>query len=165
MSTNFFVFESLLTMLTNVLPLHLKQTFPPIIWIFTEGEGDGIESRLPFKIFFYFTWEVPRYTCWSSGVHIPLVMLFTSGGSRVDQYLCPATDPTRTNPSWNINRIEISRLELSTIHISRLLLILFVILFGKTLYFQFQILGLLYIYLDCKKTKKLGTSNLLFQAF
>ena len=27
------------------------QTFPPIIWIFTEGEGDGIESRLPFKIF------------------------------------------------------------------------------------------------------------------
>ena len=32
--------------------LHLKQTFPPIIWIFTEGEGDGIESRLPFKIFF-----------------------------------------------------------------------------------------------------------------
>ena len=31
--------------------LHLKQIFPPIIWIFTEGEGDGIESRLPFKIF------------------------------------------------------------------------------------------------------------------
>ena len=27
------------------------QTFPPIIWIFTDGEGDGIESRLPFKIF------------------------------------------------------------------------------------------------------------------
>ena len=35
----------------NVLPLHLKQTFPPIIGIFTKGEGDGIESRLPFKIF------------------------------------------------------------------------------------------------------------------
>ena len=37
----------------NVLPLHLKQTFLPIIWIFTEGEGDGdgIESSLPFKIF------------------------------------------------------------------------------------------------------------------
>ena len=35
----------------NVLPLHLKQTFPFIIWIFTEGEGDGIKSRLPFKIF------------------------------------------------------------------------------------------------------------------
>ena len=34
-----------------VLPLHLKQTFPPIICIFTEGEGNGIESRLPLKIF------------------------------------------------------------------------------------------------------------------
>ena len=33
------------------LPLHLKQTFPPIIWIFTEGESDRIESRLPSKIF------------------------------------------------------------------------------------------------------------------
>ena len=44
-------FKSLLTMLSIVLPLHLKQTFPPIIWIFTEGEGDGIESRLPFKFF------------------------------------------------------------------------------------------------------------------
>ena len=40
----------------NVLPLHLKQTFPPIMWIFTEG--DGIESRLPFKIFstLYLIW-------------------------------------------------------------------------------------------------------------
>ena len=38
-------------MTIDVLPLHLKQTFPPIIWIFTEGEGDEIESRLPFKIF------------------------------------------------------------------------------------------------------------------
>ena len=36
-------------MSSNVLPLRLKQTFPPIIWIFTEGEE--IESRLPFKIF------------------------------------------------------------------------------------------------------------------
>ena len=36
---------------SNVLPLHLKQTFPPIIWIFTEGEVGGMESRLPFKIF------------------------------------------------------------------------------------------------------------------
>ena len=49
MSANFFVFKSLLTTLSNVLPLHLKKTFPPVIWIFTEGEGDGIESRLPFK--------------------------------------------------------------------------------------------------------------------
>ena len=28
----------------------IRQTFPPIIWIFTEGEGDGIKYRLPFKI-------------------------------------------------------------------------------------------------------------------
>ena len=44
-----FVFKSLLTRPSNVLPLQLKQIFPPIIWIFTEG--DGIEYRLPFKIF------------------------------------------------------------------------------------------------------------------
>ena len=52
---NLFVFKSLLTMPSNVLVLHLKQAFPPIIWIFTEGEGDGNESRLPFlKTIFYF---------------------------------------------------------------------------------------------------------------
>jgi hypothetical protein len=42
-----FVFKSLLQ--GNVLPLHLWQTFPAIILIITEGEGDGIEFRLPFK--------------------------------------------------------------------------------------------------------------------
>jgi hypothetical protein len=47
----FFVFKSLLTTPGNVLPLHPKQIFPPIIWIFTKGKGDGIEFRLPFKIF------------------------------------------------------------------------------------------------------------------
>ena len=41
--------KSLLTMPSNVLLLHLKQIFPPIVWFFTEG--DVIESRLPFKIF------------------------------------------------------------------------------------------------------------------
>ena len=46
-----FVFKRLLATPSNVLPLHLKETFPPIIWIFTEGESDGIKSRLPFKIF------------------------------------------------------------------------------------------------------------------
>ena len=46
-----FVFKSLLTTPSNVLPLHLKQIFPPIIWIFTEGEDDGIKTRLPFKTF------------------------------------------------------------------------------------------------------------------
>ena len=46
-----FVIKSLFTTPSNVLLLHLKQTFPPIIWIFTEGEGDGFISRLPFKMF------------------------------------------------------------------------------------------------------------------
>ena len=31
---------------SNVLPYSLKEAFPPIIWLFTEGEGDGIESKL-----------------------------------------------------------------------------------------------------------------------
>ena len=53
---NFFAFKSLLTTPSNVLPLHLKQTFPPLIWIFTEVEGDGIESKLPFKIFSTLNW-------------------------------------------------------------------------------------------------------------
>ena len=35
---------------SNVLPLCFKQNLPPIIWIFIKCEGDGIESRLPFKI-------------------------------------------------------------------------------------------------------------------
>ena len=33
------------------MPFHIKQTFLPV-WIFPEGEGDGVETRLPFKIFF-----------------------------------------------------------------------------------------------------------------
>ena len=43
-----FVYKSLMTTHSNVLPLHLKQTFTAIILIFTEGEGDGIETRLSF---------------------------------------------------------------------------------------------------------------------
>ena len=38
--------KSLLTSPSNVLPYYLKQTFPTLIWIFTEGEGDYIESKL-----------------------------------------------------------------------------------------------------------------------
>ena len=33
----------------NFLPLHLKHTLLPMIWIFTEGKCDGIKSRLPLK--------------------------------------------------------------------------------------------------------------------
>ena len=43
--------KSLLTSPSNVFPYYVKKIFLPIIWIFTEGEGDGIESRLSFKIF------------------------------------------------------------------------------------------------------------------
>ena len=52
LSTNFLFSKVLLITPGNVLPLHLKQTFPPIIWNFTEGEGGGMESRLSFEIFF-----------------------------------------------------------------------------------------------------------------
>ena len=44
--------KRLLTTPGNVLLLHLKQTFLPIIWIFTEIEGDEMESRLYSSIFF-----------------------------------------------------------------------------------------------------------------
>ena len=43
--------KSLLTSTSNALPLNLKEPFPTIIWIFTKSEGNGIKSRLPFKIF------------------------------------------------------------------------------------------------------------------
>ena len=46
-----FIFKSLLTTPSNFLPLHLNQSLLAIIWIFTQGEGDGIKSRLPFKKF------------------------------------------------------------------------------------------------------------------
>ena len=45
--------KSLLTLPSNVLPLHLKQTFAHNF--FTEREGDGMESRLPFKIVYTLT--------------------------------------------------------------------------------------------------------------
>ena len=33
------------------MPVHLKQTFLSIIWIFTEGKGDGIEPDNLLKYF------------------------------------------------------------------------------------------------------------------
>ena len=47
---NLFVCKSLLTTLSNVLPLHLKQTFLAIIWLFTED--NGIESG-----YLHFRWR------------------------------------------------------------------------------------------------------------
>ena len=49
------VVNKLSTKPSNVLPLSLKKTFPPIIWIFTEGEGDGIESGLSSLAFLLYT--------------------------------------------------------------------------------------------------------------
>ena len=51
-----FVFQILLATPNNVLPLHLKQTFPPIFQILTEGEGDRRGSRLPFIFSTLFIW-------------------------------------------------------------------------------------------------------------
>ena len=48
--------KRLLTSPSNALPYYLKKTFPSIIWIFTEGEGDGIESRLSSFIFIKLQW-------------------------------------------------------------------------------------------------------------
>jgi len=47
-----FVFKSLLTTSSNVLTLHLSRMW---FWIFTEHEGDGIESRLSSEIFLTLT--------------------------------------------------------------------------------------------------------------
>ena len=52
---------------SNVLPLHLKQTFPHTIWIFTEG--DGIESRLPFKMF---------STLWKKMIYLSGLVIYVS---------------------------------------------------------------------------------------
>ena len=43
--------KNLFTVPINVLPLNFK----PIIWIFTEGEGDGIKSKAIFLNLFYFS--------------------------------------------------------------------------------------------------------------
>ena len=51
MSTNFLFSKVCWQRPTMFCHLHLKQTFPPIIWVFPEEEGDGFESRLPFKTF------------------------------------------------------------------------------------------------------------------
>ena len=61
-----FVFKSLLTTSSNILPLHLKKTFLPIIWIFTE---DGIWKKEYLSIFFFnliFNFQVlERFQGWT----------------------------------------------------------------------------------------------------
>ena len=51
-----FIFKSLLTTPSNVLSLQLEQTFLPIIWIFTEREGDGITRN---------KWFIPPCSFWT----------------------------------------------------------------------------------------------------
>ena len=46
-----FVFKNFVYNVQHCFAFTLKQTFPHRIWIFIEGEGDGIKSRLPFKFF------------------------------------------------------------------------------------------------------------------
>ena len=41
----------LLTMLSNILPLHLKQFFPPIIWFFAEVKVMGLNPGYLLKAF------------------------------------------------------------------------------------------------------------------
>ena len=87
---------------SNVLPLYLNQIFPPIIWIFTEHEGDGIKSRLPFKTFSTLkrgstapnsiqTW--PSVWCtWSMGFKRP-----------VSCFVCMANN---SKVSWDSNNLD-----------------------------------------------------------
>ena len=48
MSTNF-CFQKFVNNSQQCFAFTPQANFPPILWIFTEGEGDGIETRLPFK--------------------------------------------------------------------------------------------------------------------
>ena len=94
---------------SNVLPLHPKQIFPSIIWIFTEGEDDGIKSRLPFRIFstlFICDFNIfLNLLCQSDMVQIShLLCLVSYGGASVfnmKKKLCwarlPATSLRRTD--------------------------------------------------------------------
>ena len=53
-SVNFFItfcFQKFVDNHQQCFAFIFHQTFPLIIWIFTEGKGGEIESRLPFKIF------------------------------------------------------------------------------------------------------------------
>ena len=70
MSTNFLFIKILLATPSNVLPLALKQNIPPMIWIFTEGEGARIESRVPFKI----VATLNGYVIFGQNVEIPAIV-------------------------------------------------------------------------------------------
>ena len=83
---------------SNVLPFRLKQTFPLMIWIFTEG--DEIESRLPFKIFFTlnknhsFIYEFWSLLCRAAAEDI-LDELLKSGNMSLDDFDLSSEDPLK----------------------------------------------------------------------
>ena len=62
MSTNF-LFSKVCWLRPAMFCLKKKQTFPPIIWIFSEGEGDGIKSRHTFKNLFYIILTIVYIAC------------------------------------------------------------------------------------------------------
>ena len=68
---------------SNVLPLHLKQTYWPMIWIFTEDEGDGIESRLPFKIFSNLTFRKFNCRIEKNGIPPKIAVVLLAEANRV----------------------------------------------------------------------------------
>ena len=92
--------KSLLRTTSNVLPLYLEQTCSPIIWIFTKGEGDGIESRLPFKIFSTLLYANLWY-CIPSGLAPKFCIVcktwFVSNSFRTHTYFCRLSMTTEKN--------------------------------------------------------------------
>ena len=71
-------------------PVYLMPTFLPIIWIFTEDEGDGIESRIPFIIFSILQicqklkLATPQYAMYSVQASSALVAEQKTGGPRAN---------------------------------------------------------------------------------
>ena len=66
--------KSWLTSSSNVLPYCLKESFTPIVWIFTEVEGDGIESRLSSWIFS--TLLEVEWATWNSNLERTLQVIY-----------------------------------------------------------------------------------------
>ena len=107
--TKLFVFKSLLTAPSNVLPLHLEQIFQPIIWIFTEG--DWIKSRLPFKIIYY-DWNFPPsnstlhfqsyYQIWVDAMELNLLMIVVLLQTFVEKVKEIVTMTLTVLEPWNV---------------------------------------------------------------
>ena len=73
-----FNFKILLTTPSNVLPSHLKQTFPSIIWTFNQSEEDEVEVKLSSEIFSTLPWAPLAFPIFGKSV-IP----FPTGGGQI----------------------------------------------------------------------------------